>query len=305
MALAQSLPAGVSQPSFDCGKATIAAERAICSASELGQLDLRVSEAFKKARSLASPALRRELLDEQQRWLEERNQCASDVACLGAAMRQRIEGLAAFIDEYEHPREEQQGPFRVRYVRGKRGNVLAPVILSGPAGVDTTRLARTLRGFLAEGCDEGEDRGGFTLRSEVVHADERFFTVRLSYDYFCGGAYPSAHSFTRSYGVSTGAQLEFSKSFQESLTVGRVLELAAKHDPEFSKPDDSCADVFQDGDGDEGVGEWSIGVVGSHVVFTRNFPHVAAACDFEATLPFATLSPFIAETGPLAPYVRR
>lgn len=299
-AVGQSTGAGVSKPSFDCRKTTTATEKAICGAPELGQLDLRISEAFRKARSLANLYLRKQLLDEQQTWLKERNECKSSVECLGAAMQKRLEGLVAFTNEYEHPREERHGPFSVRYVRGKQWDIVAPVIVSGPAGLDTTRLAETLQGVLAEGCDT-EDSASFALRSEVLHADERFFTVRTSYDYYCGGAYPSAHSFTRSYAVATGEALEFSKTFQGGLTVGRVLELATKHAPAFSMPDGDCAEEIQNPDS---AGEWSIGVVGSSVVFSRTFPHVSAACDFEVKLPLVTVAPFIAATGPLAPFVR-
>ncbi|WP_081649774.1 peptidoglycan-binding protein [Fodinicurvata sediminis] len=86
------------QPSFDCARAMIPSERAICASPALAQLDVALTQAYKNYRgSLANEYsgreldARRNMLSEAQRqWLSDRNTCGSNATCLEQQMRERI-----------------------------------------------------------------------------------------------------------------------------------------------------------------------------------------------------------------------
>jgi hypothetical protein len=68
-----------SSPSFDCSLAVTADEIAICSNSELANLDLQVSEAFKMVKEAAGDDLAKEIA---RNALKERRACKDDVLCI-------------------------------------------------------------------------------------------------------------------------------------------------------------------------------------------------------------------------------
>ncbi|MEX3672291.1 lysozyme inhibitor LprI family protein [Paraburkholderia phenoliruptrix] len=79
--------------SFDCTKASSPIEHLICSTPESANADLRLADAYSKARAKTSdPAA---LKADQRNWLaNERNAC-SDAACLVRVMNDRIERLSS------------------------------------------------------------------------------------------------------------------------------------------------------------------------------------------------------------------
>lgn len=86
------------QPSFDCAKASSAAEKAICSSIQLASFDRSVSWSYKVAYDDTkqngdnlSP-----LVSSQQAWLRKRNACGGDASCLLTTMRQRLDELSAY-----------------------------------------------------------------------------------------------------------------------------------------------------------------------------------------------------------------
>lgn len=85
--------ASSSNPSFDCGLASTAIERAICASAELGELDREMSQRFSELRR-SQPDRRQLLLDQQRQWLTQRDACANrgaDIeACLTASYQSRI-----------------------------------------------------------------------------------------------------------------------------------------------------------------------------------------------------------------------
>ena len=81
------------QPSFDCTKAGNDTEKAICGSNTLSKLDMRLSQAFKDARSRASRATVSKILSDQKSWLNERDDCGSNEKCIAAQMRNRIAQL--------------------------------------------------------------------------------------------------------------------------------------------------------------------------------------------------------------------
>jgi uncharacterized protein YecT (DUF1311 family) len=79
-------------PSFACSRAANDAEHTICSSPSLAGFDRSIAAAYRRAASLggANPAA---LKTEQAEWLETRNRCGKDNACLEQSMRERIEEL--------------------------------------------------------------------------------------------------------------------------------------------------------------------------------------------------------------------
>lgn len=78
-------------PSFDCSRATLRAEKLVCSTPSLAKLDKDLARAYRQAHDTAQDpgALARE----QRRWLAGRNKCA-DNACLEAAYEARSRSIA-------------------------------------------------------------------------------------------------------------------------------------------------------------------------------------------------------------------
>ena len=75
-------------PSFDCIKASTAAERMICSNSELAQVDVRLAQAYKVALNKSSnkPALKKE----QGAWIRNQRDSCSDAGAMLQVYQDRI-----------------------------------------------------------------------------------------------------------------------------------------------------------------------------------------------------------------------
>lgn len=100
---APARPARRSAPSFDCGKARSAAERAICADEELAQADRALGRLHARAKARAADAgefQRRS--DEAWRWRE--SNCGADRECLREWYRERREAL-----EEESEEESDEG----------------------------------------------------------------------------------------------------------------------------------------------------------------------------------------------------
>lgn len=93
-ALFISAPATAQQPSFDCGKASTAVERAICASTTLSTLDRDLATAYSDRRNALSKSGRDQLLSEQRNWISIRDRCGADVNCLASAMTSRISALS-------------------------------------------------------------------------------------------------------------------------------------------------------------------------------------------------------------------
>lgn len=76
--------------SFDCAKATTLVETAICTDSELSNLDDSLALLYSQALRQSSPAS--QLKESQRAWLKQRNKCKAE-GCLTNAYRERITEL--------------------------------------------------------------------------------------------------------------------------------------------------------------------------------------------------------------------
>jgi uncharacterized protein len=91
--------------SFDCGKASTRAEKFVCTSRTLGAKDVTLASYFRLLLRL-KPAVAgmayREFDDmlrsDQRQWLNERDACEADAACLDHVYDRRIEALLTSFD---------------------------------------------------------------------------------------------------------------------------------------------------------------------------------------------------------------
>ncbi len=77
--------------SFDCAKASTLVEKAICSDSQISNLDDLLMQTYKKA--MSNSADKKSLKNDQLTWLKNRNKC-TDSDCIKNAYEERIKELA-------------------------------------------------------------------------------------------------------------------------------------------------------------------------------------------------------------------
>jgi uncharacterized protein YecT (DUF1311 family) len=80
-------------PSFDCARAGTSSEKAICSSDSLATYDRDIARSFSAARESMDARSAYDLLQGQRAWLEERNACGGNWACLDGTMRERVQYL--------------------------------------------------------------------------------------------------------------------------------------------------------------------------------------------------------------------
>jgi len=79
------------RPSFDCGYAKLASEKAICTSQRLAKLDVEGDNLFKRATQQApSKVMRDDLRTSETDWLRTRNRCRSNRGCLADSYSSRI-----------------------------------------------------------------------------------------------------------------------------------------------------------------------------------------------------------------------
>jgi uncharacterized protein len=92
--------------SFDCAKAEAPDEKAICADPALNDADVRMATMFEMETRLVAMGQRDVLRDQQKSWLESRQACNADVACLTKAYDRRLADLVKVFDEIV-----SRGPF--------------------------------------------------------------------------------------------------------------------------------------------------------------------------------------------------
>ena len=83
---------------IDCSKISLPAERTICRSYPLGQTEARMATLFGVVTSLVAMGQRGDIGDAQRNWLEERNACGADSACIARAYQSRSAVLSATLD---------------------------------------------------------------------------------------------------------------------------------------------------------------------------------------------------------------
>lgn len=109
LALLGAMTAGsisASAASFDCNRARLPDEKAVCASRQLSELDVEMSVRYQMLMGLVAMGTRGDMGEEQQSWLSARKKCGAREACLLTAYRLRIQTLK---DEYA--RLASRGPF--------------------------------------------------------------------------------------------------------------------------------------------------------------------------------------------------
>lgn len=83
-------------PGFNCARARLAAEFAICNSNRLAQYDLTLNAVYARLRRQLNRSNRKRLGRNQKRWLGQRNRCGRNVSCIERAYRRRISTLRAY-----------------------------------------------------------------------------------------------------------------------------------------------------------------------------------------------------------------
>ncbi|RKF30637.1 lysozyme inhibitor LprI family protein [Paraburkholderia fungorum] len=102
--IASSTPALAA--SFDCNRARLPDEKAICASRQLSELDVEMSVRYQMLMGLVAMGTRGDMGEEQQSWLSARKKCGANQACLLTAYRQRIQTLKG-----EYANLASRGPF--------------------------------------------------------------------------------------------------------------------------------------------------------------------------------------------------
>lgn len=101
--LTSVIPLAGKAASFDCNKARLADEHAICNTRHLSDLDVEMSTKYHFLRGLFGMGAASELMDVQSEWLEKRLLCESDVACLTSLYQHRIKQLDQLYEKIDKP----------------------------------------------------------------------------------------------------------------------------------------------------------------------------------------------------------
>jgi len=120
-------PAAAAGPSFDCTGNLSQAETVICSDSELAAHDISMRDTYARARQVANADQRAILHDDQTAWIERRNNCRFEKACIRRAYVDQLDTLAVEIK---------------RFANASPSNVPTETMVLGHNG-STVRMTRT------------------------------------------------------------------------------------------------------------------------------------------------------------------
>jgi len=105
---ANLVQAEVTAPSFNCKKATTAAEEAICANDTLTRQDRKLGEIWRSFIDASNnDAFKSRLRQDQALWVKLRDKCQNDVDCISSAYQQRLavlggdKKLSMFAGQYE------------------------------------------------------------------------------------------------------------------------------------------------------------------------------------------------------------
>ncbi|RUP07894.1 lysozyme inhibitor LprI family protein [Hyphomicrobium sp.] len=93
MAMASAAANAGEYAPLDCSKAQSSAERTICKNYSLGQSEARMATLFSIVTSLVAMGQRGNIQDDQRKWLQSRNACGDNLACLRESYAARIQQL--------------------------------------------------------------------------------------------------------------------------------------------------------------------------------------------------------------------
>jgi uncharacterized protein len=161
--------------SFDCAKASIQVEKAICSSASLSALDVALNEQY---RALKSKVDADALQTDQRAWIQRRNRCAGE-DCLTDEYRRRAAELSSWLTP------DNQMPGAAVHETGRANFILNPTtqendpmrssdcIALTPIGDDVLRFDLELVGGNGHMCEmhgkaEASDEDGVYVHHQVL-----------------------------------------------------------------------------------------------------------------------------------------
>ncbi len=158
----------------------------------------------------------------------------------------------------------------------------------------------------------------FTYTPKIALYSKRILSIAARTEYYCGGAHPDANAENFNLDLSTGKVLEiediyrfipipaglkidpndYSEAYSKYLEArGAMLKKVILAElGGFTKDlDKECASAYDD----ETFSYFSWYLTPKGIMIQSSFPHVAAACDNDFELPYASLTQFLAPNSPL------
>lgn len=90
--------------SFDCSKASTKVEKEICSNERVSSLDEKLARVYKTTKKIFIKEDKTSLVQEQRRWIKERNRCMNS-SCLIEQYSQRVEELKLYEKNYNSKKQ--------------------------------------------------------------------------------------------------------------------------------------------------------------------------------------------------------
>ncbi|MCX5515665.1 hypothetical protein C3941_06555 [Kaistia algarum] len=100
-ALAMAIMAGpANAASFNCARASLPVEMAICNSPGLGELDQEMAQRYFRLTNYAPGWAVRQIKGEQTNWIARRNACGYDNGCVARAYERRIDKLRGWQAQF-------------------------------------------------------------------------------------------------------------------------------------------------------------------------------------------------------------
>ena len=148
-AMVAAMPAHAGHPSFNCAKATLPAEKAICADPMLSAIDVLIAKAYRGF----TPEFETSKRAIAQGLNADRNACGADTACIAAAMNNALETYGTSPDWVEAYAESMIGAKAREFA--KRAQTARDEPLPGRIGQCTTTHISTLTVRLGDDPLEG------------------------------------------------------------------------------------------------------------------------------------------------------
>jgi len=168
--------------------------------------------------------------------------------------------------------------------------------------VDTTSPDADYLGCDRQQVAQNGTGGSFAYEAEPDLLTAELLSATISTGGDCGGAHPDDSTFHRTFDRKTGRMIDLGTWFTVRGVKARVADDVGPYREltpalrstvlrHFKFEDSECREAVSEAD------YWDIGLGRSGLVFTPSLPHVAAACEEPATVPFAQLSAWLSPAG--------
>jgi len=135
-------------------------------------------------------------------------------------------------------------------------------------------------------CDDSprdSEAPSYTVTAKVERADSDVLSYTLSFDYYCGGAYPEAYQDGRTFDLKTGAKLELSNVLSDAVSISDLAKEVKKN----ASVSSDCVDAYSD------IENFRFHFDSTGLIVTPDFPHALRGCEQELHIIGAKLKTFV------------